>query len=123
MKKMLEVSLVVRCGDSINEPFHTDTGAPQGDCASTNILTYYLAKSLEVQIPDRIIHDHHCYHQSITSHEISYEATRIIMHNQRKSNISILKWCMPMILARLPVTTTAFADMNIMWKRISVKKD
>ena len=73
MKKMLEVSLVVRCGDSRNEPFHTDTGAPQGDCASTNIFTYYLAKSLEVQTPDRTIHDHHCYHQSITIHEISYE--------------------------------------------------
>ena len=48
MKKMLEVSLVVRCGDSISEPFHTDTGAPQGDCASANSFTYYLAKSIEV---------------------------------------------------------------------------
>ena len=59
MKKMLEVSLVVRCGDSISEPFHTDTSAPQGDCASAKSFTYYLAKSLLVQTPDAIIHDHH----------------------------------------------------------------
>ena len=26
--------------------FKTDTGAPQGDCASANIFTFYLAKSL-----------------------------------------------------------------------------
>ena len=74
MKKMLEVSLVIRCGDSISEPFHTDTSAPQGECASANGFTYYLAKPLEVQIPDTIIHDHH-YHQSITSHEIPHELT------------------------------------------------
>ena len=75
MKKMVEVSLVVRCKDSISEPFHTDTGAPQGDCASTNSFTYYLTKSLEVQTPDAIIYDHHYYHQSITSHEIPGELT------------------------------------------------
>ena len=46
----------------------------------------------------------------------------IIMHNQRKSNISILKWSMPMILASLPVTTTISADMSIMRKKILVKK-
>ena len=66
---------VKRCGDSISEPFHTDTGAPQGDCASANSFTYYLAKSLEVQTPDAIIHDHHYHHQSITSHEIPDELT------------------------------------------------
>ena len=75
MKKMLEVSLVVGCADSISEPFHTDTGVPQGDCASANSFTYYLAKSLEVQTPDAIIHDHHYHHQSITSHEIPDELT------------------------------------------------
>ena len=81
MKKMLEVSLVVRCGDSISEPCHTDNGAPQGDCASANSFTYYLAKSLEVQTPDAIIHDHHNHHQSITSHEITDELTE---HNYAK---------------------------------------
>ena len=69
MKKMPEVSFVVRCGDSISKPFHTDTGAPQGDPASASSFTYYLAKSLEVQTPDAIIHDHHYNYQSITSHE------------------------------------------------------
>ena len=78
MKKMLEVSLVVRCGDSISEPFHTGTGAALEDCAIANSFTYYLAKSLEVQTPDQIIHDHHYHHQSITSREIPDE---LIEHN------------------------------------------
>ena len=73
MKKMLEVSLVVRCGDSISEPFQTDTNAPQGGCASANSFIYYLPKSLEVQVPDATIHDHH-YHQSVTN-EIPDELT------------------------------------------------
>ena len=81
MKKMLEVSLVIQCGVSISEPFYTDTGALQGDFASTNSFTYYLAKSFEVQTPDAIIHDHHYYHQSITSHEIPDELTE---HNYTK---------------------------------------
>ena len=75
MKKMLEVSLVVRCGDSISEPFHTGTGAALGDCAFANSFTYYLAKSLEVQTPDPIIHDYRYHHQSITSREIPDELT------------------------------------------------
>ena len=75
MKKMLEVSLVVRCGDSISEPFHTDTGAPQGECASANSFTYYLAKFLEIKTPDAIIHDHHYHYQSIISHKIPDELT------------------------------------------------
>ena len=75
MKKMLEVSLFVRCGDSISELFNTDTGAPQGDCASANSFIYYPAKSLEVKTPDAIIRDHHYHHQSITSHEIPDELT------------------------------------------------
>ena len=74
MKKMLEVSLVVRCGDSISEPFQTDTSAPKGCCASANSFIYYLPKSLEVQVPDATIHDHH-YHQSVTNHEIPDELT------------------------------------------------
>ena len=73
---MLEVSLVVQCRDSISEPFHTDTGAPQRDCASANSFIYYLIKSLEVQTPDSIVHDHHYHHQSITSHEILDELTK-----------------------------------------------
>ena len=74
MKMMLEVSSVVRCGDSISEPFQTDTSAPKGCCASANSFIYYLPKSLEVQVPDATIHDHH-YHQSVTNHEIPDELT------------------------------------------------
>ena len=75
---MLEVSFFVRCGDSISEPFRTDIGAPQGDCASANSFTYYLAKYLKVQTRDTIIHDYHYHHQSITSHEIPDELTKHI---------------------------------------------
>ena len=75
MRKMLEVSVVVRCGGSISESFHTDTDAPQGDCASANTFTYFLAKSLEVQTPEAIIHDHHYNHQSVTNHEVPDELT------------------------------------------------
>ena len=57
MKKMLEVSLTVRCGNSTSETFATNTGAPQGDCASANEFTFYLAKSLGDRNPT--IHDHH----------------------------------------------------------------
>ena len=117
MKKMLEVSLVVQCGYSISEPFHNDTGAPQGDCA--NSFTYYLAKSLEVRTPGAITHDHHYHHQSITM-KYQMSSPGIIMHNQHKSNILILKWGMPMILASLPVTTATCTGTNIMCKKILV---
>ena len=75
MKKILDVSLVIRCGDSISEPFHNDTSTPQVECASANSFTYYLAKSLKVKTPDAIIHDHHYHHQSISSHKIPDELT------------------------------------------------
>ena len=86
MKEMLEVSLVVRCGDRISESFHTDTGVPQRDCASANTFTYYLEKSLEVQTPDAIIHDHHYHHQSITSHEIPDEFSNIRYEHNVEGN-------------------------------------
>ena len=75
-KKMLEVPLVVRCGDSISESFRTDTGLPQRHCANANSFTYFLAKTLEVKGPGAIIHDHHYHHQSIISHEIPDELTK-----------------------------------------------
>ena len=46
----------------------------------------------------------------------------IIMDNQSKPNISILKWSMMMILASLPVTRMTSADTSITWKKIMVKK-
>ena len=41
----LNVSLSVRCENTRSEVFETDTGAPQGDCASALQFTYYLAKT------------------------------------------------------------------------------
>ena len=40
MKRLLEVTLKVKCGESFSNTFITDTRAPQGDCASeTNLLS------------------------------------------------------------------------------------
>lgn len=78
IKKMLEVSLAVKCGNTISETFNTDTGAPQGDCASPNIFTYYLAKSLGEKPSDQGIHDHQYFSKNITNNEIPDE---IIEHN------------------------------------------
>ncbi len=47
IKILLEnVSLVVRCGNSLGEEFITDMGSPQGDCISPILFTLYLAKAL-----------------------------------------------------------------------------
>ena len=122
-KKMLEVSLVVWCGDSISESLHTDTGAPQRHCASANSFTYYLAKSLEVKSPDAIIHDHHYHHQSIISHEIPDELTK---HNYpQPTQIQHFNFEMKYAndLSKLTSTTMASADTSIMWKKILIKKD
>ena len=48
IKVMLNVELSVKCGHYRSNFFQTDTGAPQGDCASANEFTFYLAKSLEI---------------------------------------------------------------------------
>ena len=73
IKKMLEVSLQVRCGDSLSDTFQTDTGTPQGDSASANIFTYCLAKSLGDRTP--AIHDHQYHHQEVRNNEILDELT------------------------------------------------
>ena len=44
---LLNVSLSVRCENTLSGVFQTDTGAPQGGCASALQFTYYLAKTLE----------------------------------------------------------------------------
>ena len=44
---LLNFSLSVGCENALSESFETDTGAPQGDCASALDLTYYLAKTLD----------------------------------------------------------------------------
>ena len=47
ISKLLNVSPSARCENALNEVFKTDTGAPQGDCASTHEFTYYLTKALD----------------------------------------------------------------------------
>ena len=47
IKILLEnVSLVVKCGDTLGEEFVTDMGSPQGDCISPILFTLYLARAL-----------------------------------------------------------------------------
>ncbi len=80
VKKMLEVSLSVRCGDFLSDPFQTDTGTPQGDCASANSFTFYLAKALENQLPTLHVHQNHL--NAIPDHltELSYSIQTQIEH-------------------------------------------
>ena len=76
VKKMLGVSLVVRYDVETASVNHsTLIQVHLKETASASNFTYYLAKSLEVKTPDAIIHDHHCHHQSITSHEMPDELT------------------------------------------------
>ena len=42
---LLNVSLSIRCENALSNVVETDTGAPQGDCASALQFTYYLAKT------------------------------------------------------------------------------
>ena len=73
MKKMLKVSLVVWCGNSISEPFHTDTGETQGvQVLRASLIIYKIFRGTN---SDTMIHNHYYHHQSITSHEISGELT------------------------------------------------
>ena len=37
----------IRCGNEKGDAFETDIGVPQGDCVSTNLFTFYLAKALD----------------------------------------------------------------------------
>ena len=46
-KVLLQVELIVRCGEAEGDFFATDTGAPQGDCMNATEFTFYLAKTLE----------------------------------------------------------------------------
>ena len=43
---LLNVSLSVRCENTLSKVFETNTGGPQGDCASALHFTYYLDKTL-----------------------------------------------------------------------------
>ena len=47
---LLDVKVAAKCGNYKSRFFSTDTGAPQGDCASASEFTFYLAKSFEMTI-------------------------------------------------------------------------
>lgn len=59
-----DVKLAVKCGKTIGETFLTNTGAPQGDCASPIFFTLYLSKALnddqekEDITPAAVINEH-----------------------------------------------------------------
>ena len=49
------MKIAAQCGNYKRRFFSTDTGAPQGDCASASEFTFYLAKSLEATIANDTI--------------------------------------------------------------------
>ena len=44
------MKIAAKCGNYKSRFFSTDTGAPQGDCVSASVFTFYLAKSLKTTI-------------------------------------------------------------------------
>ena len=71
ISSLLNVTLSVKCGDTLSEEFNTDTGGPQGDCASANEFTYYLAKAIPPDETMTDIHDH-TYSQPALRQNIPY---------------------------------------------------
>ena len=63
---LLNVSLSVRCENTLSKVFETDAGAPQRDCASALQFTYYLAKTLEPARSDQLA-DHPHAEQNVRS--------------------------------------------------------
>ena len=63
---LLNVSLSVRCENTLSKVFETDAGAPQRDCASALQFTYYLAKTLESARSDQLA-DHPHAEQNVRS--------------------------------------------------------
>ena len=63
---LLNVSLSVRCENTLSEVFETNTDAPPGDCASALQFTYYLAKTLEPARSNQLA-DHPYAEQNVRS--------------------------------------------------------
>ena len=63
---LLNVSLSMRCENTLSEIFETDTGAPQGDYVSAVQFTYYLAKTLEPARSNQLA-DHPYAEQNVRS--------------------------------------------------------
>ena len=91
-------------------------------CASAKGFTYYLQNISRYKLQTQwfIIITIIINLSLVMKYQVSSRSA--VMHNQRKSNISVLKWSMQMILARLPVTTNTSAGTNIMWKKILAKR-
>ena len=63
---LLNVSLSVRCENTLSIVFETDTGGPQGDRASALHFTYYLDKTLKPARSNQLA-DHPYAEQNIRS--------------------------------------------------------
>ena len=63
---LLNVSLPVRCENTLSKVLETDTGAPQGDCASALQFTYSFAKMLEPARSNQLA-DHPYVEQNVRS--------------------------------------------------------
>ena len=53
IRLLVGVKIAAKCGNHKNLFFSTETGAPQGDCASAAEFTFYQAKSLEITIANQ----------------------------------------------------------------------
>ena len=95
---LLNVSLSVRCENTLSEVFETDTCAPQGDCPSALQLTYYLAKMLEPATSNQLA-DHPYAEQKVRS-SIPDHITDITTASLPRKIKMILIWNMQMTLAR-----------------------
>ena len=63
---LLNVSLSVRCENTLSKVFETNTGGPQGDCASALHFTYYLDKTLKLARSNQLA-DHPHAEQNVRS--------------------------------------------------------
>ena len=96
---ILNVSLSVICGNTLSEVFETDTGAPQGDCASQLQFTYYPAKKLEPASSNQLA-DHSYAEQNVRSSIPDHITEHNYCAITQKDQIDIDMEYMRMTLAR-----------------------
>ena len=87
VNKMLNVELSVKRGSYNSEYFKTDTDAPQGDCASANEFTFYLAKSLQ----NKSLNYEHDY-RNLKEHDYSKQLNKnhITINQEYADDISVI---------------------------------
>ena len=120
IKLLLNVKLAVKCGNETSDFFDTDTGAPQGDCASATEFTFYLAKSIpssmlnntpeinnhtycqpniQSSVPDHLTEHNYCKIPSTKILDIDqHYADDISKITSSKSNIDKMKSELPTVL-------------------------